>query len=65
MRKCDNCKYRFGEWCIHPTVKKMEDEDCEAVLKYGTTRSFWGDLWQYIGDTPKWCPLLKELTQRE
>ena len=49
-RQCDFCENEFGEWCIHPQVKKMEDE---------SNHKFEGDLWREE-QTPKWCPLIME-----
>ena len=44
-RKCDHCKYEFGEWCTHPIIREAEE------------RGFRGDLWSFIDIEPPWCPL--------
>ena len=56
MRKCDNCEYEFGEWCIHPKAKEMEAES----RKENIADRFFADLWLYIDETPKWCPSIIE-----
>ena len=49
MRKCDNCKYEFGEWCTHPEIEKERRSNPPST-------NLVGDLWEYNNETPSWCP---------
>ena len=55
MRRCDNCKYEFGEWCIHPNISARETLD----------RTFHGDLWPHMDKEPLWCPIVEESTKNK
>ena len=66
MRKCDHCKYEWGEWCTHPTIDKKEyDSKIECTKTGDWSKAFSGSIWKYIDDTPKWCPLLNNSTHGE
>ena len=45
MRACDDCKYYFGETCMHPDI-------CND-FEFGGL----GDTFEWLDETPDWCPL--------
>lgn len=51
-RRCDDCEYEHGEFCVHPIMK-------EEIWK--TKDRFLSDLLPYIDETPEWCPLNSNL----